>query len=120
VVDEPVDHGGGDNLIAEHFAPAAEGLVAGDDQSRDREPPAAAEIDPDVPRPVLSRSIDGCGVVDGDQAVGADSLDQHASLKLATRSSAVHDGWCRVTYGFLDSVSGLGRHTKLLPNRFTG
>ena len=32
VVDEPVDHGGGDDVVAEHFAPAAEGLVAGDDQ----------------------------------------------------------------------------------------
>src|SRR6516165_8691538 len=32
VVDEPVDHRGGDDLIAEHFAPAAERLVAGDDE----------------------------------------------------------------------------------------
>ena len=33
VVDEPVDHGGGDDVVAEDFAPAAEGLVAGDDQA---------------------------------------------------------------------------------------
>ena len=32
VVDEAVDHGGGDHVVAEHFAPAAEDLVAGDDQ----------------------------------------------------------------------------------------
>ena len=32
VVDEPVDHGRGDDLVAEDFAPAAEWLVAGDDQ----------------------------------------------------------------------------------------
>jgi hypothetical protein len=33
VVDEPVDHGGGSDLVAEDFAPGAEGLVAGDDQA---------------------------------------------------------------------------------------
>jgi hypothetical protein len=32
VVDEPVDHGGGDDVVGEDFAPAAEWLVAGDDQ----------------------------------------------------------------------------------------
>jgi hypothetical protein len=32
VVDEAVDHGGGDDVVAEDFAPAAEGLVGGDDQ----------------------------------------------------------------------------------------
>ena len=32
VVDEAVDHGGGDDVVAEDLAPAAEGLVAGDDQ----------------------------------------------------------------------------------------
>ena len=32
VVDEAVDHGGGDDVVAEDFAPASEGLVAGDDQ----------------------------------------------------------------------------------------
>jgi hypothetical protein len=32
VVDEPVDHGGGDDVVAEHFAPASEGFVGGDDQ----------------------------------------------------------------------------------------
>ncbi len=31
VVDEAVDHGGGDDVVSEHFAPASEGLVAGDD-----------------------------------------------------------------------------------------
>ena len=33
VVDEPVDHGGGGDLVAEDFAPAAERLVGGDDQA---------------------------------------------------------------------------------------
>ena len=32
VVDEPVDHGCGDDVVAEHFAPSPERLVAGDDQ----------------------------------------------------------------------------------------
>ena len=32
VVDEPVDHGGGDGGVTEDFAPAAEGFVAGDDE----------------------------------------------------------------------------------------
>lgn len=31
VVDEAVDHGGGDGVVAEDLAPAAEWLVAGDD-----------------------------------------------------------------------------------------
>jgi hypothetical protein len=33
VVDEPVDHGGGNDVVAEHLAPPAEGLVAGDDET---------------------------------------------------------------------------------------
>ena len=33
VVDEAVDHGGGHDVVAEHFAPAAEGLVGGDDEA---------------------------------------------------------------------------------------
>jgi hypothetical protein len=32
VVDEPVDHRGGYDVVAEDLAPAAEGLVGGDDQ----------------------------------------------------------------------------------------
>ena len=32
VVDEAVDHGGGHDVVAEHFTPAAERLVGGDDQ----------------------------------------------------------------------------------------
>ena len=32
MVDEPVDHRGGDGVVAEDLAPAAEGLVGGDDQ----------------------------------------------------------------------------------------
>ncbi len=32
VVDEAVDHGGGDDIVAEDFTPASERLVAGDDQ----------------------------------------------------------------------------------------
>src|SRR5215470_20117122 len=34
VVDQPVDHGRGDHVVAEDLSPAAEGLVAGDDQAR--------------------------------------------------------------------------------------
>jgi hypothetical protein len=33
VVDQAVDHGGGDHVVVEHLAPAAEWLVAGDDQA---------------------------------------------------------------------------------------
>ena len=33
VVDDAVDHGGGDDLVAEDAAPAAEGQVAGEDQA---------------------------------------------------------------------------------------
>jgi len=33
VVDEAVDHGGGDGVVAEDLAPAAEGFVAGDDDA---------------------------------------------------------------------------------------
>lgn len=33
MVDEPVDHRGGDGGVAEHFAPAAERLVRGDDDA---------------------------------------------------------------------------------------
>ena len=33
VVDEAVDHCGGDDVVAEDLAPAAERLVAGDDQA---------------------------------------------------------------------------------------
>jgi hypothetical protein len=32
-VDEPVDHRGGDDVVAEDLASGAEGLVAGDDQA---------------------------------------------------------------------------------------
>jgi hypothetical protein len=33
VVHEAVDHGGGDDVVTEHLAPPAEGLVGGDDQA---------------------------------------------------------------------------------------
>jgi len=33
VVDEPVDHGGGDDVVAEDLAPPPERLVGGDDQA---------------------------------------------------------------------------------------
>jgi hypothetical protein len=33
VVHESVDHGGGDDVVAEHIAPPAEDLVAGDDEA---------------------------------------------------------------------------------------
>jgi len=32
VVNDPVDHRGGDGLVSEHVAPAGEGKVAGQDQ----------------------------------------------------------------------------------------
>ena len=31
MVDEPVDHGGGDDGVSEHFSPPSEGFVGGDD-----------------------------------------------------------------------------------------
>jgi hypothetical protein len=33
VVDEPVDHRGGDDVVAEDLAPASERLVGGDDEA---------------------------------------------------------------------------------------
>ena len=33
VVDQAVDHGGGDGVVTEDFAPAAEGFVGGDDEA---------------------------------------------------------------------------------------
>jgi hypothetical protein len=33
VVDEPVDHGGGDDVVAEHLTPSAAGLAAGNDET---------------------------------------------------------------------------------------
>ena len=33
MVDEAVDHGGGDDVAAEDFAPASEGFVGGDDEA---------------------------------------------------------------------------------------
>ena len=33
LVDEAVDHGSGDDVVAEHFTPAAEGLIGGDDEA---------------------------------------------------------------------------------------
>ena len=33
MVDEPVDHGGGHDVVAEDLAPAAEWFVGGDDQA---------------------------------------------------------------------------------------
>ena len=33
MVDQPVDHGGSDDVVTEHVAPAAEGFVGGDDQA---------------------------------------------------------------------------------------
>src|SRR6266436_6287198 len=33
VVDEPIDHGGGDGVVAEDLAPASERLVAGHDEA---------------------------------------------------------------------------------------
>ena len=33
MVDQPVDHRGGDHVVAEHLAPAAERLVGGDDEA---------------------------------------------------------------------------------------
>ena len=33
MVDEPVDHGGSDDVVAEDFSPAPERFVGGDDQA---------------------------------------------------------------------------------------
>ena len=71
VVDESVDHGGGDDGVAEDLAPAAEGVVGGDDQAgsfvagRD-------ELEAQFWRPRLRR---GCSRPRGSHVVAL--LDQH-------------------------------------------
>ncbi|PBC66310.1 DNA invertase Pin-like site-specific DNA recombinase [Streptomyces sp. TLI_235] len=72
VVDEPVDHGGGDGLVAEGLSPPSEGLVRGDDHAgslvsvRD-------ELEEQVRRLRLERDV--ADLVDHDQRVAAE-LDQ--------------------------------------------
>ncbi len=56
VVDEPVDHGGGDDLVPEHLAPPSEGLVAGDDE-RGAFVAAAVELEEQVRRLGLERDV---------------------------------------------------------------
>ena len=71
MVDEAVDHGGGDDFVAEDFAPASEGQVGGD---QDRALFVAG-------RDELEEQVRGVGVegdvadlVDDDQLVAADLL----------------------------------------------
>jgi hypothetical protein len=55
-VDESVDHGGGDDFVAEDLAPPAEGLVAGDDE-RGAFVAAADELEEQVRRLGLERDL---------------------------------------------------------------
>jgi len=61
VVDEPVDHGGGDDVVAEDLAPAREGLVGRDDQAgalvRSVRPPALR-----LPEPRIRVAVTGAAV----------------------------------------------------------
>ena len=67
VVDEPVDHGGSDDVVAEDLAPRGEGLVAGDDQAgrkpggrgcgRIRRRPEALSLYVDEAHSVLTPSV---------------------------------------------------------------
>ena len=68
VVYEAVDHGRGDDVVAEHFAPAAEGFVGGDDQ---RGPFVAAgdQLEEQVGGFGLERDV--ADLVDDDQWVAA-------------------------------------------------
>jgi hypothetical protein len=68
VVDEPVDHGGGDDLVAEDLAPAAERLVAGDDE-RGAFVAAADELEEQVRGLGLERDV--ADLVDDQQRVAA-------------------------------------------------
>ena len=68
VVDEPVDHRGGDDGISEHFAPATERFVRRDDQ-------AGAFV---ARRDELEEEVRGVGF-EGDVADLVDDEERHAS-----------------------------------------
>ena len=72
VVDEAVDHGGGDDVVAEHFAPAAEGLVDGDDQGG-AFVAGGDELEEQVRR--FGFEGDVADLVDDEQRVAAEALE---------------------------------------------
>jgi hypothetical protein len=70
VVNQAVDHGGGDDLVAEDLAPAAEGLVAGDDE-RGALVAAAHQLEEQVRCLGLERHV--TDLVDDQQRIAAES-----------------------------------------------
>ena len=68
VVDDPVDHRGGDDLVAEHVAPAGEGQVAGEDE-RGVFVADADELEEQVRGVLLEGDV--ADLVDDDEAVAA-------------------------------------------------
>jgi hypothetical protein len=69
VVDEPVDHGGGDDIVAEDFSPASERLVGGDDHAG-AFVAAGDELEEQVRRFGFERDV--ADLVDDDQRVAAE------------------------------------------------
>ncbi len=70
VVDDAVDHRGGDGLVAEHTAPAAEGQVAGEDE-RGVFVAAADELEEQVRSVLLEGQV--ADLIDDDQPVAPQS-----------------------------------------------
>ena len=70
MVDDAVDHRGGDGLVAEHTAPAAEGQVAGEDE-RGVFVAAADELEEQVRSVLLEGQV--ADLIDDDQPVAPQS-----------------------------------------------
>ena len=102
MVDEPVDHGGGDYVVAEDLTPAAEGFVAGHDQ-RGAFVTAADELEEQVGG--LGFEGDVADLVDDQQRVAAQSdefgLQAAGVVSLGQASDPLTCG------GELDPVPGL-------------
>ena len=70
MVDEAVDHGGGDDVVAEDLAPTAEGLVRGDDESGSFVA-GGDELEEQVRRFGLERDV--ADLVDDEQRVASEA-----------------------------------------------
>ena len=84
VVDQAVDHGGGHGGVAEHLAPASEGLVGGDDE-RGALVAGAHELEEEVGGLGLERDV--ADLIDDDQRV-AGQLAEFVMELLAERARA--------------------------------
>jgi hypothetical protein len=104
VVDEAVDHGGGDGGVAEDFAPASEGLVAGDDDRRSFVA-AADELEEQVGG--LSFEGDVADLVDDEERDPAEATELVVEASLGVRVTETGDpfGGGRER----DAVAGLAR-----------